>query len=199
MTWARATFRRRLLPPGRRDVGLHSLRHARAPSRATVAGCGDASCGAARGGLRSRPRGDEQPAAVRRRRSQHLLPGNWYKTSPNQFEFAFQTPAGQYRTTSSSTRVSRASLWNGIVFSWCWCVLCKNRLWDLFFRLLKVFLVYHSLGSKIPPYDSECPGHLRVSSLVQAGTPNSTPQTPHRGYLLTEAMIRVVFGTRSYR
>lgn len=64
-----------------------------------------------------------------------------------------------------------------------------NSLCDVFYLLFEGFLVYQSLSSKIPPYDSENPGYLRVSSLVQAGTPNSTPQTPHRGYLLPEAMI----------
>lgn len=190
MTWARATFRRRLLPPGRRDVALHSLRHARAPSRATVAGCGDASCGAAR---RSRPRGDAQPAAARRRRSQHLLPGNWYKTSPNQFECSHS------KNTRRTSTVVLEYPWHRYGMALCFfLVLVRvvvlipgmfNSLCDVFYLLFERFLVYQSLSSKIPPYDSENPGYLRVSSLVQAGTPNSTPQTPHRGYLLPEAMI----------
>ena len=49
-------------------------------------------------------------------------------------------------------------------------------------------LATHSRGSKLPPYNSEYPGFLRVRHLIQTGTQSSIPQTPQIGYLLTEVM-----------
>ena len=51
---------------------------------------------------------------------------------------------------------------------------------------VKIKVTFHSLGLNIPPHDYE---YLRVSSLIQAGTQSSTPQTSQIGYLLTEVMI----------
>ena len=48
---------------------------------------------------------------------------------------------------------------------------------------------FHSLGLRIPPYDSEYPGYLRVLCLIQQGAQSSTPKTSQMGYLLAEAII----------